>query len=52
MGDELKMALALWISRQWEQAFKMIWGRLRYVKESERILLNNEGDRIVEDERG
>jgi hypothetical protein len=30
----------------------MIWGRLRYVKESERILLNNEGDRIVEDERG
>jgi len=30
----------------------MIWGRLRYVKETERMLLKNERDRIVEDERG
>lgn len=31
---------------------KMIWGRLRDVKGSKRMLLNNERDRIVEDERG
>ena len=30
----------------------MIWGRLRDVKESERMLLKDERDRIVEDERG